>query len=78
MTKPGADRRPDCEWRDETGRRCVGGAAWGLRCVPRRADSRRGSWPGDIDLVRVCPHHLEVVVRERRVLGPPTPLGEPA
>ena len=76
MIGPPADAPPRCDWRD--GRhRCVGVATWELRCAPRRADSRRGSWPGDVDVLRACPHHLEALVRERRVLGPPTPLGGP-
>ena len=75
MIGPPADA-PRCDWRVGW-RRCGGPAAWQDGCAPRRADSRRGSWPGDVDVLRVCPHHLEALVRERRVLGPPTPLEEP-
>jgi hypothetical protein len=76
MMKPRSDGGPACGWGDGS-QRCGKLAAWELRCAPRRADSRRGSWPGDVDVLRVCPRHLEAVTGERRVLGPPAPLGEP-
>jgi hypothetical protein len=76
MMKPRADGGPACGWEDGW-RRCGAPAAWELRCAPRRADSRRGSWPGDVDVLRVCSHHLQLATGERRVLGPPAPLEEP-
>lgn len=77
MRMPSESRWPNCDWREEGGRRCVGTATWELRCAPRRADSRRGSWPGDVDLVRVCRGHLQEATARRRVVGPPTSLGGP-
>ena len=69
----GADRPPGCDWGSERGR-CHAAATWQVRCAPRPGATSRGSWPGDVDVVRVCAQHLAALTRERRVLGPPTPL----
>ena len=70
-------RLPTCDWKGGLAQ-CRATATWQVRCTPRRADSDRGSWPGDVDVVRACAKHLDALTKGRRVLGPPTPLGEGA
>ena len=70
-----AARPPACGWAGGLAR-CRATAVWQVRCTPRRADSGRGSWPGDVDVVRACATHLDALTRGRRVLGPPMPLGD--
>ena len=66
---------PTCDWKGERNR-CGAPAAWQVRCAPRRADAGRGSWPGDIDVLRACARHLGASTKGWQILGPPTPLGD--
>ena len=67
--------RPLCDWKGEA-YPCGAPASWQVRCAPRRPGAGRGSWPGDIDVLRACARHLGALTKGRLVLGSPTPLEE--